>query len=220
MLRSSFVVSILILTGASAPAEQHATKREVVVLDETVWVTFYDLPSRRFRDIRNAVLNDNLEAAARDLTLAASYVAIEADRASDRLQPPLTEVAGRLRALAAQPDAITLADIDGLFGRTHWLLAQHFLEEARASRDARLNRATSLNLWAATHHMERAVLWSDTPISRDVRKTLGEIRDIANRLQEPGKSEAAYRERPVVRAERLLRKIGKQIDRPVRLASE
>ena len=214
------LLPILVLTSAATLAAQHAAEREVVVLDENVWVTFYDLPSRRFREIRNAVLNDDSEAAARDLMLAASYLSIEAGRASDVLGPPLTEVAGRLQRLAGQPESITLRELDGLFARSHWLLAQHFLQEAKASRDARQNRTTGLNLWAATHHMERAILWSGIPVSRANRKTLDQIRDIASRLQKAETREAAYRERPVVRAETLLRKIGKEIDRPVRIFAD
>lgn len=219
MSRLRIIVSIAILTAGVSFAAQHESQRSAVVLDENVWVAFYDLPSRRFRDIRSALMNGNFESAARDLTLAASYVSIEADRSSDALGPPLSEVADQLRHLAAQPESIALGEFNGVFGRTHWLLAQHFIQGARDTRDARQNRATSLNLWAAAHHMERAILWSDVPISREVRKTLDQLRDVAGRLQQSNRIEAAYSERPVVRAEKLLRKIGKQIDRPVRLPS-
>jgi hypothetical protein len=63
--------------------------------------------------------------------------------------------------------------------------------------------------------MERALLWSNVPVSREVHSTLGNLREIAGRLQGAKTFEQAYKEKPVVRAEQLLRKIGKYIDRPV-----
>lgn len=209
------VVLLLLFVTPSVAREQH--RQTAIVLDEDMWVAFYDLPSRRFRAIRTAILSRDGAAAARDLVVTANFVAVEAERASAVFQVPLRDVVEQMRRLGGEIDTVTLRQLDTLFGRIHWLLAQHFLDFARRARDAREGRNTSLYLWATTHHMERAVLWSNIAVTRDVHVTLEELRAVAGRLQDPKTAPQAFAEKPIVRAERLLRDIGGQIDRPVLL---
>lgn len=216
----ALISGILLLSSGVLLADERESKQPVVVLDEMLWVTFYDLPSRRFRDIRAALIRSDHRAVSLDLAASANFISVEADRASVVLQAPLRGIVARLRSLADQPQTITFNDLDSLFGRAHWLLSQHYLEMAKHARDLRHNRNTSLYLWATTHHMERALLWSNVPVGREEQKTLEMLRDIAGRLQDADKFEQAYREKPVIRAEQLLRKLGKQIDRPVLLQAE
>jgi len=122
-----------------------------------------------------------------------------------------------LRRLEERLDNVTLEELDALFGRTHWLLAQHYLGFARNARDARNGRNASLYLWATTHHIERAILWSNVAVTREVYATLEDLQELAGKLGNPETSARAFRERPIVRAENLLRNIGKQIDRRVLL---
>lgn len=210
------ILSVVIAFPATvALADQQDRSQQTVVMDEDTWVTFYDLPSRRFRAIRTALLDRRPDAASRDLLVAANYISVEADRASDILRPPLREVVESLRRMGAQIDSVTLTELSSSFGRAHWLLAQHYLEFARAARDLRQNRNTSLYLWATTHHMERAILWSNVAVTRKIATTLDDLREIAGRLEDPKTSARAYRDRPVVRAGQLLQEIGKQINRPL-----
>jgi hypothetical protein len=208
---------MFVFLAATSYADQQDDRRAAVVLDEDVWVTFYDLPSRRFRAIRSAVLTRNNEAASRDLAVTANYISVEAERSSVTFQEPLRDVVDRLLRMKDDIDNVTLQDLDLLFGRAHWLLAQHYLEFARVARDARQSRNASLYLYATTHHMERALLWGNVPVTRKVQTTLEDLRGIAGRLQNSETSARAYKEKPVVRAEQLLRDIGKQIDRRVLL---
>jgi len=216
-MKLTFLLAAILLPVLAASAAQETSSGRGIVLDENVWVAFYDLPSRRFRAIRTAVLTRDLESAEHDLDVAASYLEVEAGRATAVLQGPLQETAGRLAGFAADTSKVSLGDLDTAFGRAHWLLAQHFLQRARESRDRREGRNTSLNLWATAHHMERALLWSDVPITEGVGDTLDDIREIGSRLQDPSTAAEAYQERPVVRAETLLRQIGEQMDRRVLL---
>ena len=215
MFVKSLLPLVLIFSGAAAYADQQSASQSPVVLDEQLWVTFYDLPSRRFRAIRTAILTRNNESAARDLAVTANYLSVESDRSSATFQAPLRDIVEQLRQKEAAVDTVTLEELDALFGRAHWLLAQHYLELARQARDTRQSRNTSLYLWATTHHMERAMLWSNVAVTREAQTALEGLRKIAGELQNPATSARAYKERPVVRAEKLLRKIGKQIDRRV-----
>ncbi len=61
------------------------------------------------------------------------------------------------------------------------------------------------------------MLWNDVVISSGVHKTLEGLRELAGKLQDPALANRAFSEKPIVRAEALLRRIGEQIDRPVLL---
>ena len=217
MNTKSILPLMLIFLGASATYGQQRDSQSAVVLDENLWVTFYDFPSRRFRAIRTAVLTRDNESAARDLSVAANYLSVEAERSSAVFQTPLGDVVNHLRRMGSDIERVTLDELDALFGRAHWLLAQHYLEFAREARDARHNRNASLYLWATTHHIERAILWSNVAVTREVYTTLEGLQELAGKLGNPETSARAYRERPIARAESLLRKIGKQVDRRVLL---
>jgi hypothetical protein len=208
---------MFVFFAATSIADQHEYRETAVILDEDLWVTFYDLPSRRFRAIRAAVLTRNIESASRDLVVTANYISVEAERAFVRFQEPLRDVVSQLLRMKDDIESVTLGDLDVLFGRTHWLLAQHYLQFAKVARDARQSRNASLYLLATTHHMERALLWSNVPVTRKVQTTFDDLRDVASRLQNSETSARAYNEKPFMRAEQLLRDIGKQVDRPVLL---
>lgn len=217
MLIRLIVIVAVVMTGGPLSMAQHSERQSAVVLDENQWITFYDLPSRRFRAIRTAVLTRNNAAAVRDLAVTANYLAVEAERASAVLQGPLREIVDRLRRIEPSLDQVTLDDLDTLFGRAHWLLAQHYLELAGGARDARHARNASLYLTATTHHIERAMLWSNAVISDDVHDTLEDLREAASELQNPDLAARVFRQRPIARAGQLLRDIGEQIDRRVLL---
>ncbi len=208
------VATLVMTTPALAESEE---SQPAVTMDENLWVAFYDVPSRRFREVRAAFMRRDFNRASTDLVTSASYLKIEAGRALPVVAQRLTEVAAQMTQIAENigDDSVTASDLDAQFSRAHWLLAQHYLDRARRSRDTGQNRNAGLYLWATTHHLERTVLWGDSRISNDVQKTLEGLRDLANRLQDETLSAAAYREKPMVRAEKLLRKLGEKIDRPV-----
>ena len=210
------VIMIAALAMTAPSPAMTETDPPVVTMDENLWVAFYDVPSRRFRDIRAAFVRREFARASKDLATSASYLTIEANRALPAIAERLHEVANKMAWISEHIDDVdvTTTDLDSLFSRSHWLLAQHFLDMARRSRDGGQNRNAGLYLWATTHHLERAVLWSNSRISRDVQKTLEDLRDLADQLQDENLAAAAYRDRPLARADKLLRKLGKTIDRP------
>jgi hypothetical protein len=214
---------MILALALSAPAvTATGPDQQVVTMDENLWVTFYDVPSRRFRNIRSSFIRQEFGQAAHDLETSSAYLSIEADRALPAISKRLNEVADRMLWIAENTEdiSITVTDLDTLFSRAHWLLAQHYLDLAKRYRDSRQNRSAGLNLYATTHHLERAVLWSNSRITRDVLKTLENLRDLANQLQDKKLAESAYSKKPIVQAEKLLRRLGKTIDRPVLLPDE
>lgn len=221
MKRLFLVILVALVTGFQA-APALTTEQPVMTLDENLWIAFYDVPSRRFRDIRAAFVKRQFGLASHDLETSANYLIIEADRALPALSQRLNEVAEQMMWIAENINdmSVTMTDLDTLFSRTHWLLSQHFLSMARNARDSRQNRNAGLYLLATTHHLERAVLWSNSRIDRDVHKTLGQLRDLAEKLIDGDAVKDVYKDKPLVRADALLRKLGKSIDRQVVIPTE
>lgn len=213
--KSIILVAAMLATTPALSANN--SDQPIVTMQENMWIAFYDVPSRRFRDIRGAFVRREFGRASADLDTSAIYLAIEAERAIPAIAARLNEVADRMMWISENTDdlGVTTADLDALFSRAHWLLAQHYLDMARRSRDSRHNRNAGLYLLATTHHLERAVLWSNSRISRDTHKALENLRDLADRLQDEKLAADAYSDKPLVQAEKLLRKLGKTIDRPV-----
>lgn len=216
MIRQFIVLSIFLLVAGPAAADDPPGER-TVVLDEGVWVLFYDLPSRRFREIRNNFVKRQFDAASADLVTSANYLLVESGRAAPDISARLIEVADRLAWIADNMDdlSVTGAELDSQFGRAHWLLAQHYLDIAHQLRDLGLYRRSGQNLWATTHHMERAVLWSNARIDRKLLDTLESLRELALQMQDEKTVQKAMKDRPIVRAEAFLIELGKSINRPV-----
>lgn len=216
-MRYHVLIAMLLAAGAPAAFAQDPAAPRTVVLDEGTWVVFYDVPSRRFRDVRNNFVKRQFDLASADLATSASYLLIESDRASPELAVRLSEVADQLFWMAENIDdsSVTGERLDAQFGRAHWLLAQHYLELARELRDLQRYRQSGLHLLATTHHLERAVLWSNARIDRKLHGTLEELRDLAMRMQDSRQVEKAMSDKPIVRAEKFLRELGASINRPV-----
>ncbi len=211
------ITLLALLATMTAAVDAPAQDQSIVTMDEGAWVAFYDVPSRRFRDVRTAFVRREFAAAKNDLGISAIHIEVEATRAVPVLGDRLADIAERLTFLAdnIEDAQITLSDLDAAFGRAHWLLAQHYLDMARRSRDAGQDRNAGRYLWATTHHMERAVLWSNSRVDRELHRTLEGLRTLGTDLQDPAKSARAYREKPIVRADKVLRRLGKELDRPV-----
>ncbi len=209
----------LFFAAMLTPAPSRSDEAPQVMLDEDVWVLFYDLPSRRFRSIREAHLQRDWARASADLRTSAGFIASEAERADTPLRAPLVDIAARLDELAAAGAASDVAgeQLDAAFGRAHWLLAQHYLVLARDSRDAGSHRLAGAYLLATAHHMERAALWSDAKLTRKLAQTLDRLRQQANDLRDSRDAARAYRNKPIVAAEETLRELGALLDRKVLL---
>lgn len=214
-------IKLALLLALLLPLSVVAQDEPTLVLDEDVWVTFYDLPSRRFRNIRDAFLRRDPISASRDIEASASYLRVESTRARQQLQNPLTEVVSQLERIREQlPETfVSIEQLDSLFGRAHWLLSQHFFVMALDAREAEEHRTAGRYLTATAHHMERAVLWSEARISRDILNSLESIREMAGRLQDSRRPRRVYRDEPLRLTARTIRAIGEHIDRRVRIDS-
>lgn len=218
MKASSLFVLVVGLAIAQPPANAQENIN-LLTLDEDVWVTFYDVPSRRFRTIRDKFIQRDFESAARDLDTSIAFLTVEADRAVEALQPPLKEVIMGLTALRtaiATPDVTVLA-LDAAFARTHWLLAQHFFVRTLDSRKKGEDKNAGHYLWATAHHIERAVLWSNARIDRKTVNSLESMRGLANRLRTTDRPERVYQERPLRLAAQTIIAVGEHLERTVRI---
>jgi len=216
MLR--LAVLTLILASAGVALGQDVT-RSALTLDDDVWVTFYDVPSRRFRSIRDAFVRGDHAVVARDLEISIGFLRIEGERMPRELVTVLGETIDTLESIRDRQaaGAVTVAQLDTAFGRAHWILAQHFLVLAVTARDQERHKMAGRYLVATAHHLERAVLWSNVAIDREILKSLESVRDLASRLQSAEDPSSIYRERPIRLAGATLTRIGAQINRTVRI---
>lgn len=190
---------------------------QLFTLDDQIWVLFYDLPSRRFRAIRDAFIRRDFDAARNDLATSEGFLRAEIARADPVLVAPMTEVAERLHFIAANINdrGMTVSDLDPVFARAHWLLSQHYLTLATSARDAGQHRTAGNYLWATAHHMERTVLWSDARVSRKLLASLDGMRAMADELRSSEQPERAYRNKPIDNARITLFELGQFLERKV-----
>jgi hypothetical protein len=217
MNRICLAILLFVLTASASPAGAQDSKRPLFTLDDQVWVLFYDLPSRRFRAIRDAFIAGRMDDARRDLEASEAFLRVEISRTIPVLVPPMTEVADRLQTIAQQINApeTTVRDLDPVFARAHWLLSQHYLTLATDARDSGQHKSAGNYLWATAHHMERAVLWSDARIDAKLLKSLDGMRTMADRLRTSDKPERVYKDKPIDNARRTLFELGTYLDRKV-----
>jgi hypothetical protein len=198
---------------------ENQTEPELFQLDGDLFVAFYDLPSRRFRAVREAFLTRDFATAAQDLRIGAQYLDIERQRAYPTIAQGLCEVISRMELMSDtinQPN-VTVRQLDPLFARSHWLLAQHFLYRGVISRSQERYRAASRYLTASVHHMERAALWSNARLTPRLEGAVDELRSLANHLENNPSKRWVNEKRPLLRANKTLNELGTHIDMQVRL---
>jgi len=216
-MKKIYLGLFFLLLAVSVRTTYAQDERPLFTLDDQVWVLFYDLPSRRFRAIRDAFIAGRMDEARRDLEVSEAFLRVEISRAIPALVPPMTEVADGLQSLAQQIKApeTTVRDLDPVFARAHWLLAQHYLTLATDARDSGRHKSAGNYLWATAHHMERAVLWSDARIDDKLLDSLEGMRAMADQLRNSDQPERVYKDRPIDNARRTLFELGKYLDRKV-----
>lgn len=224
-IRATACAAVLMLSAPSIVLSQDtqaATERPLFVLDESTWALFYDLPSRRFRNIRDAFIRKDFEAAENDLVSTIGFMSIEAERAVGPLQAPLNETIARLQYIRENlaDTSVSAGDLDAAFARAHWLLAQHYLVLSRNARDSAQHKTAGRYLWATAHHLERAVLWSNARIDQSLVDALDSAREMGSRLQASDRPERVYRDKPIIAANKTLIRIGEHLDRKVWITAE
>lgn len=210
----SILLLAFILPARSANV---ASDVPLFTLDDQLWILFYDLPSRRFRAIRDAFIRRDFAAVRQDLAASEGFLRAEINRADAVLVPPMTDVADGLKSVADNLDNgdTTVADLDPVFARAHWLLSQHYLTLATTARDTGRHVNAGHYLWATAHHLERTVLWSDARINRKLRNSLDGMRAMADELRTSEQPERVYRNKPIDNARRTLSELGRFLDRKV-----
>ncbi len=193
---------------SDVPEEQPMFTRENGIL-----LLFYDVSSRRFRTARDALIRGDLVAAAGDLQTSAGHLRLEAERNDGALGVELGKVATQLMVLSGRvgDDDFLRTELDPVFARAHWLLAQQYLDWAEISRDRKRHKNAGGYLWAATHHLERALIWSNQRVDSDIALRLDELSSLANDLRSGSDPAAVYQEKPIRGARDLLGVLAPQL---------
>lgn len=206
LLSAMFAVLFAVPAARASEAVQPLFEK-----DDGIWVLFYDVSSRRFRSARDAFIRRDFETARRDLMTSAGHLRLEAARADSDLGATLSAVADRVEEIAAgiEESGVAVADLDPLYARAHWLLAQQYLNWAERARDTRQHAEAGKYLWATVHHMERTVLWSNARVGKTLEDSLEGMRSMASELRTSKTPEKVYRRKPIVQARKTLNDLAK-----------
>lgn len=218
-MRITRTVLITALLGCISMAAVGQDGRKLLTLDEDVWVAFYDLPSRRFTNIRERFVQRDFAVARRDLDASAAFLRVEAERAVPELQPALFEVVSQMTALRDNLETRKVAaeDLDAVFARAHWLLSQQYLVLALQARDAGAHRNAGHYLWATAHHLERSVMWSNSRLDSNTVSSIDSLRSMAAALRDSESPQRVYRDRPIRLAARTMIAVGDNLKRNMRI---
>ena len=107
-------VLFALAAGSAGNTVDAAEDRPLFELDGDTFVTFYDLPSRRFHNIRRTFLARDFATASRDLIVSVQYLRVEAQRAAPELNSALLSVADSLMLLSENigDAAVVVQDFD------------------------------------------------------------------------------------------------------------
>ncbi len=214
------VINAPVAFGQEPRKASSADKPPLFTLDGSVWVAFYDLPSRRFRAIRDAFIQRDFDRVSQDINASITFLQIELQRAPPALQLGLTEQVERLtdinnRLLSRD---VSVQDLDPLFARTHWLLAQHYLRLAVHARDSKDYTTMGWLLVAGAHHMERTALWSNARITPSLEQSLVDLYRMADRLRDNPNQRWVRNAKPLVAAAETLQALSEHLERVVLVA--
>ncbi len=201
----------------SASASTSESKSTRFVMDGDTFIVFYDLPSRRFRALQQAFINQNTEQFDRDLEVTIQYLAAEKSRMDPRLQAPIDQTIESLRAFPSTSD-LSLSDMQQHFARVHWLLAQHFLQIAHRQTQSTETAETWLYYTATAHHLERAVLWASLEIDKTLTANLDSLRAVTSATMH--KRNKDKRQRTLQRTAQTLKKLSTELELPLRVKLE
>lgn len=211
------ITFLLMVCCAGSMAKEAETNQKLFSFDENYWVLFYDLPSRRFRAIRNDFIQGHYGLVSQNLRVAENHIRIEATRSTPPLTQKLIAVSDKLAEAAVRNEnnQITVAEFNPLFAQAHWLLSQHFLTLSLTSKQNKNDRNAGHYLAATAHHVERAILWSDMKITPQTLQTLEEIAKQSNELLNAAKPLKVYKKRPIKKAWELIKETGDYLEKTV-----
>lgn len=211
------ITFLLMVCCAGSMAKEAEPNQKLFSFDENYWVLFYDLPSRRFRAIRNDFIKGHYGLVSQNLRVAENHIRIEATRSSPPLDQKLIAISDRLSesALRNENNQITVAEFNPLFAQAHWLLSQHYLTLSLTSKENENHPNAGHYLAATAHHVERAILWSDMRITPKTLKTLDDIAAQSNELLNANKPLKVYKKRPIRKAWELIQETGDYLEKTV-----
>jgi hypothetical protein len=151
---------------------------------EQVWLYFADKPEEYFEETVSDLDAVGPKAAAHDLRTAAAYLKIEAGRSRGASGKALRASIDELEDAAGRVGGgvtIPSDEMNRVFARAHWALAQHHFARASALA-ARDKIKAGKELDAAATHVEHGMGWLDpepdetrTAALQGVRETAGEM---------------------------------------------
>jgi hypothetical protein len=157
------------------------------MIAEQVWLYFTDKPEEHFEKTIADLDSEHPEGASHDLRTAAAYLKIEAGRERGDSEKALKASVHELeRAAGKIEDGIVIPtkDMESMFARAHYALAEHHYERASALWEKKEQIKAGKELDVSAMHVEHGMGWvTDRP--DDVRAAaLAEILETAGEMTE------------------------------------
>lgn len=164
-------------------------ERRWAVTDVSDWYRVSEEPQRHFTDAVTAYAGKEYETAATDIRKAASYLRLEASRATGDAKQELDGSIAQLEALAASVQKGTGRDEQSMarvFAKAdHALALQHRSKAAESWARNEYERA-GYELKAAAHALESAAGWIGGAAKAGVSATVEDVRSLGNELATGG----------------------------------
>jgi hypothetical protein len=157
------------------------------LLSEQVWLYFTDKPEEYFQQTISDLDLDRSGPAAHDLRTAAAYLKIEAARGRGQSKKALKAAIDGLERAAGQIEdgvGIQTTDMETMFARAHYALAEHHYDRATAlwKRKDEIKAGEELDVSAT--HVEHGMGWvTETPDQARI-SALKRIREAAGEMTE------------------------------------
>lgn len=188
-IKAGKVTSLAALDKTIGKAQRADLERRWLVSDVTTWYPVADEPQRHFDAARADVAKKEPKAAAIEVRKAASYLRLEAARASGEVKKGLENANAELDRTAALLDQGALGtekDLERTFAGADHALAMAHRSRAAESWARKAYRQTGYELKAAAHGLESAAAWTGTEAKGAAAAAAADARAIGGKLASGG----------------------------------
>jgi len=178
---------------SAAPAQTPTVTAGKVLVDEEILVGFVDEPNHHFGLARKYFMEKDYASASAELLKCASFVKVEATRATGEDMRMLDDAVIQLAELAEAVKGGTIQSVeklDSAYARAELALAFHHEVKAQEFWKAENQKSAGQDLKAASTHLENAMKYAGEKTEADTKTVIKDANDLGQRLIE-GTAQAA-----------------------------
>lgn len=192
ILVSAIVLSILIMfTVANAQTEKPKAPPKApegcVIVEEDYLIFFDEEPQYHFEKAKEHFLQDEKEAASKEIQKATAFLKLQESRATDEGKKALVISIAELKNLAEDIEkGVTISDkdLDHAFARAHHALTKHYLSKTMEQYGKEDAKKAGYDLKAAANHLEYAAKWTSDKVEEGFKTGIRDARTLSGKMIE------------------------------------